>query len=373
VLLEPSEEQEFFQANTAKFLADQMPITEVRRLRHDPTGFEMGYWRRGANLGWTSLLVADEFGGGSISGQGLVDLTLIAFEFGRGAAPGPLLDTNVVAAALSDTGGDQHEDVLAKLSAGDAIASCCSSEPFRGGLGVEVSGDEVVVNGTTRPVESADVAGFLLVTGRGDGGLSQALVPAHAAGVSVDPLQSVDQTRRFFEVTFRDVRVPASALVGVAGAARAQVERQLQLASVILSAEMVGAMQTAFDMTVEWAFDRYTFGRPLVSYQALKHRFSNMKSWLEAAHALADSAAIAVHDATPEAAELVSSAKAFISHYGPELMHECVQLHGGIGLTYEHNLHLFLRRVTLDATLRGTASEHRMRLAEMAELSGEHE
>jgi alkylation response protein AidB-like acyl-CoA dehydrogenase len=373
VLLDPSEEQEFFQANTAKFLADQMPITEVRRLRHDPTGFEMGYWRRGANLGWTSLLVAEEFGGGSISGQGLVDLTLIAYEFGRGAAAGPLLDTNVVAAALSDAGGQQHGDVLTKLVAGDAIASCCSSEPFRGGLDIEACGDEVTINGAARPVESADVATYLLATGRGGGGLSQALVPAHAAGVTVEPLQSVDQTRRFFEVTFGDVRVPAAALVGPAGAAAEQVEHQLQLASVILSAEMVGAMQAAFDMTVEWAFDRYTFGRPLVSYQALKHRFANMKSWLEAAHALADSAAVAVHEGTPDAAELASSAKAFISHYGPELMQECVQLHGGIGLTYEHNLHLFLRRVTLDATLRGTASEHRMRLAAMAERSEDQE
>lgn len=367
MLLEPTEEQEFFQSNTAKFLADQMPITEIRRLRHDPAGFEMGYWRRGANLGWTSLLVDEGHGGGSISGRGLVDLTLIAFEFGRNAAPGPLLDTNVVAAALSDSGGGKHSEVISKLVSGDAVASWCRGEPSPG-LSVDVSGEEVVVSGSTRPVESADTSSYLLVTGLP--ALTQVLVPTHAVGVSVTPLQSVDQTRRFFEVVFRDVRVPASALVGEPGGAGEGLERQLQLAAVIVSAEMAGAMQAAFEMTVEWAFDRYTFGRPLASYQALKHRFANMKSWLETSHALGDSAALAAQERAPEAAELASAAKAFTSHYGTELVQDCVQLHGGIGLTYEHNLHLFLRRVTLGATLYGTAAEHRLRLADIAERSG---
>lgn len=375
MLLDLTDEQEFFRENTAKFLADQMPITEVRRLRHDPAGFEMGYWRRGANLGWTSLLVDEAHGGGSISGRGLVDLTLVAYEFGRNAAPGPLLDTNVVAAALNETGGEAHAETLARLLSGEEVSSWCLAEALPGGhlgdtqLTIHGSRDEVVLNGSKRPVEAAEQAGHLLVTGRSDGeaGWSQVVVPAHAAGVSMRPLQSVDQTRRFWEVTFNDVRVPASALVGEMGGASELIERQIQLAAVILTAEMVGAMQAAFDMTVEWAFDRYTFGRPLASYQALKHRFANMKTWLEASHALGDSAAMAVSDRAPDAPELASAAKAFASHYGPELAQDCVQMHGGIGLTYEHNLHLFLRRVTLDATLFGTAAEHRLRLADIAE------
>ena len=376
MLLELTDEQEFFRENTAKFLADQMPLTEVRRLRHDPAGFEMGYWRRGANLGWTSLLVDEDHGGGSVSGRGLVDLTLVAYEFGRNAAPGPLLDTNVVAAALCDA-GDAHRDTVTRLLSGDEVSSWCLAEARPGRLGdtgltIGVARDEIVVNGTKRPVESAEQAGHLLVTGQGaegtgGAGSTQVLVPAHAAGVTMKPLQSVDQTRRFWEVTFDNVRVPASALVGDIGGAGKQVERQIQMAAVILTAEMVGAMQAAFEMTVEWAFDRYTFGRPLASYQALKHRFANMKTWLEAGHALSDSAAVAVSDRAPDAAELASAAKAFISRYGPELTQDCVQMHGGIGLTYDHNLHLFLRRVTLNTTLFGTAAEHRLRLADIAE------
>jgi len=129
----------------------------------------------------------------------------------------------------------------------------------------------------------------------------------------------------------------------------------------------VGAMQAAFDMTVEWSFDRYSFGRPLASYQALKHRFANMKAWLEAGHAIADRAALAVGDGEPIAAEMASAAKAFIGQYGTDLVQDCVQMHGGIGLTYDHDLHLFLRRVTLDRTLFGTPTDHKLRLADLAE------
>jgi alkylation response protein AidB-like acyl-CoA dehydrogenase len=124
-------------------------------------------------------------------------------------------------------------------------------------------------------------------------------------------------------------------------------------------------MQAAFDMTVEWSFDRYSFGRPLASYQALKHRFALMAAWLQASHAISDEAARAVSEGKPEAAQLVSAAKAYIGEYGPELLQDCVQLHGGIGVTFEHDLHLFLRRVTLARALLGTPDEHRRRLADL--------
>jgi len=121
-------------------------------------------------------------------------------------------------------------------------------------------------------------------------------------------------------------------------------------------------MDRAFAMTVEWSFDRYTFGRPIASYQALKHRFADMKLWLEASHAIADGATNAVEDRAPEAWDLLSAAKSYVGHHGPELMQECVQLHGGIGVTFEHDLHLFLRRVVLGSGLFGTVTEHRERL-----------
>jgi len=375
MLLTPSADQEFFRETTARFLAEFAPVQELRRRRDDPAGFDRDYWKRGAELGWTSLLVSEDNGGGSISGKGVVDLTLIAHEFGRAAAPGPLATTNVVAAALDRAGG--HGEVLTGLLSGTSVASWCMTEvPPNDRLGtialeVRVDGDEIVLDGVKRPVESASEAEHFLVTGRTDDGLTQVLVPASAGGVSVEPLQSVDLTRRFSTVRFDGVRVPRAALVGEVGRAAAQVERQLQLALVVLNAETVGAMQRAFDMTVEWAFDRYTFGRPLASYQALKHRFADMKSWLEAGHAVSDAAAVAVQASAADARELVSVAKAYVGHYGAELLQDCVQLHGGIGLTFEHDVHLFLRRVTVDRALFGTPAEHRQRIAAIAE-EGQH-
>jgi alkylation response protein AidB-like acyl-CoA dehydrogenase len=366
-------DQEFFKQTTERFLEDHVPVHALRELRDDPVGFDLDYWRRGAELGWTSLLVPESRGGGTISGDGLADLTLIADELGRHAAPGPFVTTNVVAAALGDAGDDTHATVLSDLLTGAAIASWCVAEPAphdRLGdvtLEIRVDGDDVVVHGAKRPVESAAQAEHFLVTGRTGDGLTQVLLPSDTAGISVEPMRTVDLTRRFGAVTFDGVRVPADAVVGAAGHADEQVERQLQVAAVLLSAESVGAMETAFDMTVEWAFERYSFGRPLASYQALKHRFADMKSWLEASHAITDAAAAAVATAAPDAPELVSAAKAFVGQYGPEVVQDCVQLHGGIGVTFDHDLHLFLRRVTLNRALCGTPGDHRQRLADIAE------
>ena len=297
-----SDDQEFFRATTARFLDEFASPPELRRLRDDPLGFSPDYWRRGAELGWTSLLVAEADGGGSISGDGLVDLTLVAHEFGTHAAPGPLLSVNLVAAALSGTG--THPEVVAGLLAGTTTASWCSAnvapaDQF-GGMTVRRDGSDLIVEGVARPVESASVAERLLVTGRTGSGLTQVLVSADADGVEISPMHAVDLTRRFSVVRFDGVRVPVESLVGEVGGAAPAVDRQLLLALVVCAAESVGALQRAFDMTVEWSFDRYSFGRPLASYQALKHRFADMKAWLEGSHAIADAAAVAVGAGEPD-------------------------------------------------------------------------
>lgn len=373
MLLAPSSEQSFFQETTARFLDDHAQVAKLRRLRNDPVGFDAEYWRRGAELGWTSLLVAERDGGVAVSSSGLVDLTLIAYEFGRHAAPGPLLASNVLASALSRA--DAHKELITQLLEGSAIGAWCLAErsPHDGLAGVSFDiaavGGELVLNGVKRPVESADRASHLLVTGRTGTGLTQVLVPAHTRGITITPLHSIDLTRRFSSVKFDAVRVPASCVLGDVAAADGDVERQLQQALVLLNAEALGAMQKAFDMTVTWAFDRFSFGRPLASYQALKHRFALMATWLQASHAISDEAAHAVSEGAPEAGELVSAAKAYIGEYGAELLQECVQLHGGIGVTFEHDLHLYLRRLTCNRALFGTPDAHRRRLAALVARS----
>ena len=367
MLLGLSDDQQFFRETTGRFLAEQAPPDAVRALRDDATGFDPSFWRRGAELGWTSLLVSEAHGGGSVSGAGLVDLSLVAYEFGRHAAPGPLVTTNVVAATLSAHGA--APDVLGALLSGEGIAAWCAPVAGPNGWRTTVEarhdGADLVLRGAARPVESAGAAGHLLVTCGDDvgGGTTQVLVPASAAGVAVSPMQTVDLTRRFSVVTFDDVTVPADAVVGAAGQASADVDRQFLEFLVILNAESVGAMQTGFDMTVEWAFDRYSFGRPLASYQALKHRFADMMSWLEASHAISAAACAATQEGSDGAPEMVSAAKAYIGHYGAELLQDCVQMHGGIGITFEHDLHLYLRRVIVDRALAGTPADHLQRIA----------
>ncbi|MDG2029114.1 MAG: acyl-CoA/acyl-ACP dehydrogenase [Acidimicrobiales bacterium] len=369
MLLQLDSDLEFFRETTDRFLSEKAPPHELRRLRDSDSGFEANFWRQGADLGWTSLLVDEAHGGGSISGDRLVDLSVVAHEFGGHAAPGPLGPSNIVAGALSRHG--QHLELLADLLAGSAVATWAISEtvphsPFGSfGLEIAVDGDEFVLNGTKRPVESAAESTHILVTGRTGGGLTQVLVPVASRGLTLRPMSGVDLTRRFSVVEFADVRIPAEMVVGAVGHAREAVEHQLRQGLVILNAESVGAMQAGFDMTLEWAIDRYSFGRPLASYQAIKHRFADMKSWLEAGHALSDNAAAAVSAEADDADELLSAAKSFIGEFGGELLQECVQLHGGIGLTFEHDLHLFLRRHTTNRALLGTPADHRRRLAEL--------
>jgi alkylation response protein AidB-like acyl-CoA dehydrogenase len=372
--LELTSDQEFFAETTRRFLEDKADVTALRGLRHDESGYEAGYWRQGCELGWTSLLVSEDDGGGSVSGEGVEDLMLVAYEFGSHASPGPLIATNVVASALSRSGSPQQKsDVLQGIIAGEIVASWAYAEARpRNHLGevtleAKPDGDGWSLTGTKVAVEAGGTAHYFLVTARTGEGLSQFLVGADTPGLTVKAMNSVDLTRRFSEVVFDGVQVPASSVVGVVGAAEGDAQSQLQLANAIQCAEMVGAMDKAMDITVEWAFNRYSFGRPLASYQALKHRFADMKMWLECSHALADTAARAVQDGAENADEMLSAAKAYIGQYGTELLHECVQMHGGIGVTFDHDMHLYVRRVTLDSALYGTVTDHRLRLADIVE------
>jgi alkylation response protein AidB-like acyl-CoA dehydrogenase len=371
-------DQEFLTETTRRFLDAKVTSSVVRGLRDDPHGYDPSSWREGCELGWTSLLVREEDGGGTVSGDGVSDLALLAFEFGRHAAPGPLIAVNVVADALSREGTpEQKATVLDGLLSGRDIATWVHAGPGAGaphgppGIRATDDGGDWRLDGRQEAVEVGGDADTFLVSARSGDGFVQFLVPAATDGIAIQPMQSVDLTRRFASVEFSGTRVGADAVVGAPGDASPAVRRQLQVANALQCAEMVGAMDRAFEITVEWAFDRYSFGRPLASYQVLKHRFADMKTWLEASHALADGAAHSVGAEDPGADEVVSAAKAYIGHYGPELCQECVQLHGGIGVTYEHDLHLYLRRVVVDAVLFGTVRDHRLRLTDILQERAE--
>jgi alkylation response protein AidB-like acyl-CoA dehydrogenase len=372
--LDLTPDQELLRDTTRKFLQTTVPLTAVRALAENPDGFDRGWWQRGAELGWTSLLVDERRGGGSVSGAGLRDLALVAEEMGAMVSPGPLLATNVVTQTLSrDASEELASHVLPGLLSGESVAAWCVAEP-----GLDITADgmtmrarrdgaDFILDGVKGPVETGGQADWFLVTATGPEGLSQFLVPSSAPGLRITPLNGLDLVRRHAEIGFDGVRVPSSAVVGVLGGAAQSLDAQLQTALVLQCAEMVGATDRVFDFTVQYAFDRSSFGRALASYQALKHRFADMKLWLESAHAITVDATRAVQSGAPDAGEVARIAKAYVGERCPELIQDCIQMHGGIGVTWEHDLHLYLRRVVVDRQTYGDPMQHRDQLAILAD------
>jgi alkylation response protein AidB-like acyl-CoA dehydrogenase len=365
-------DQKLYRATTREFLDKEMPLTRVRELADLGIGFEPDWWKRGSELGWNSMIVGSDWGGDSISGEGLVDTCIVAEEMGRLVSPGPLIGANVVAAALGEAAnaGD-HADVISALMAGEAVASWAVYEPTRGWspltptVQASADGSGYVLSGVKDRVEAGDQADYFLVTAAGPDGLAQFVVPAAAPGVTVTAEQSLDLVRRYARVAMEGVPLPATSLVSPADSAEAAVNRQIQIAVALQCAETVGVVSRAFEFTVQWAFDRYSFGRPLASYQALKHRFADMKLWLEAGAATASAAAHAAAQRSADADELASVAKSYVGQRATDIIQDCVQMHGGIGVTWEHDIHLYLRRATVNRTMFGTPSEHRRRLADI--------
>lgn len=358
-----SDDQQLLRGTTRRFLEAQSGVAEVRRLMDDPVGFDRDLWRRGAELGWASIFIPEKFGGMSESASGAVDAAIVAEELGRVLFTGPFLPGNVVAFALAQEGSDaQRERVLPALAAGQLIATWCFEGAGSAGVRATSRRTGYVVNGATGFVQDAHVADQLLVTASSDEGLTQFLISPATTGITIEPLNTLDLGRRLSHVRFDAVEVPADALVGIEGAASRAVERQLQLALVLQCAETVGVTDRALEFTVEYAKERVAFGRPIGSYQALKHRFADHLMWLEAAKAVTDYAASALQRDAVDASAAASIAKSHVSRSATDIVRDCVQIHGGIGLTWEHDLHLYLRRAVSNEALWGTPAAHHERL-----------
>ena len=368
-----SSDQKLFQTSARGLLEKEHSLDRIRRMPPGEPRWTRNWWRQGAELGWAAPVVPEELGGGSVSAEGVRDLSLLAEELGAAVAPGPLLPVNVVLAGLVEAHGDgpDHTARIEELVAGDGVATWAVYEPGREwaplepGLTATPEEGGFVLDGVKDRVQDAGQADLLLVTAATPDGFAQFLVRAQAEGVSVSPQWSLDLSRSFGEVRFGGVRVGADAMVGAPGAVQV-LERQLQIAVVIQCSEVCAVLDRAFALTTQWAFDRYSFGRPLASYQALKHRFADMRTWLEGCHAITQAAAAAVQERSPDAARTISAAKSFVGERSLVILQDCVQLHGGIGVTWEHDLHLYLRRATLDQALYGSPQDHRRRLADLA-------
>jgi alkylation response protein AidB-like acyl-CoA dehydrogenase len=356
-----SPEQLLFASTTQAFLEKEGSLSRVRELHAADTSFDSAWWQRAAELGWASLLVPEELGGGSVSGDGLADLALVAEQIGHSVAPGPLHPVSVVLAGLVEA-PDGHGDTIDALVAGELVASWAVYEPRRPwsplqpGVTATRTESGYRIDGVKDRVEAGTDAGAFLVVADLEGSPRQFLIPADRADVTEQ--RSVDMVKRYARVQFDGVEVDESAVVGDAAQTPTIIERQRQVALVLQCAEIVGILDTVLAMTTQWMFDRHSFGRPLASYQALKHRLADMKMWFEACRGTTAGAVTAVSARSDDAPLLVSVAKAYVAERAPVMLQDCVQLHGGIGVTWEHDLHLFLRRTALYRAMYGSPEEH---------------
>ena len=362
------EDLDLLRGATARFARAEWPIDKLRAAADGGPAAGADYLKRAGELGWFAALAPEEHGGGTISGSGLRDAAVIALERGRALQPGPFVPMNVVAAAVARDGtAAQQADVLPGLTAGTTVATWAAAGPGGGwetGAAIRwaPAPGGYVLTGTAALVQDAGWADLFLVTAGSDDGISQFLVPAGTAGLTVRPVRGIDLSRSFCEVELAGVEVGAEALVGPPGGALAAVEHQLQVACVLTVAETVGTMEQDFELALQYARDRIAFGRPIGSFQAVKHLLADTSLLVEASRTVADAAVRAASD-TDAGPELASVAKAYVGESAVQLGQNCFQVFAGIGFTWEHDQHLYLRRLTMDAALFGDPAWHRRRLA----------
>ena len=362
-----------FASTTQAFLEKEASLSRLRELHAAGTSFEADWWRRAAELGWTSLLVPEELGGGSVSGDGVKDLAMVAELAGKTVAPGPLHPVSTVLAGLVEA-PENHEGTIESLVGGEVVASWAVYEPGKPwsplNPGVTATPTETGfrLDGVKDRVEAGADSTVLLVVADCEGAVRQFLVPTDTPGVRVEPQRSVDLVKSYARVHFDGVEVDASAAVGTPDQTAELIFRQSQIAQILQCAEVVGILAAVLKFTIQWGFDRHSFGRPLGSYQALKHKYADLKIWFEACKAATNAAVAAVASRSPDAEMAVSVAKSYVGEYAPGMLQDCVQLHGGIGVTWEHDLHLYLRRVMLDRSMYGTPEDHNLRVYALTEL-----
>jgi alkylation response protein AidB-like acyl-CoA dehydrogenase len=374
-----SQEQEMLRATARKFLEHECPSSVVRARMEEDAGVTGDFWGKLAEQGWLGLVYPEEHGG---SGLGFVDLTVLMEEMGRAVMPGPFFATVLLGGlAILEAGSPaQKKEWLGKIAAGEAKATLALTEPNGrwDAAGVTLQAAEssggFVLNGTKLFVPDAHVADALVVAARTrtgatpDEGISLFLVPRDAAGLTVTRLPTMDRTRKLCEVAFEGCRLGPDALVGARHQAWRALARVLERATVALCAEMCGGAQRVLDMTTEYAKIRVAFGRPIGAYQGVKHRAADMLVDVENAKSLTYYAAWAVDESAPEAPLAASMAKAYVSDAFRRVAAAGIQLHGGIGFTWEHDLHLYFKRAKASEFTFGDATYHRERVAQLISL-----
>jgi alkylation response protein AidB-like acyl-CoA dehydrogenase len=357
-----TDEQQMLQAAAREFLAARLKSERIRQLAESDDAFDDGLWQEMSELNWPGLMVSEKYGGQEL---GSVELAVLMEQLGYALTPGPILSTILAGIALEVGATDeQKERYLAPLATGEQRGTVAlwdagagwTPEDIR--LEPEASNGGYVLRGEKLFVFDAATADFFVVGATGD---RRYIVERNAEGVSVTPTQTIDATRKQYAVKLDGVKVGEDAAFGGDGAmAPARIR-----AYTAIAAELTGIAQRAMEMAVDYAKERKQFGRPIGSYQAVSHRCAQMLLETEAARSAVYYAAWA-SDNEPETAPLAASmAKAYASDAGTRVTNASLQVHGGIGFTWEHDLHLYLKRALSDAVMFGDARWHREQVAQM--------
>ncbi len=363
-----SEEQEFLRDTARQWLADRSPSSVVRELMETDEGFDRSHWKEIADLGWQAMAIPEEYGG---AGFGFLELAVIVEEMGRSLFGAPFLSSVVLAAnALLLAGSEeQKHHYLPAIAAGELVATVAFPDgagPFGADSATVTAthaGDGWTLEGSVAHVLDGGSAELLLVPASIDGELGLFAVAAGTDGLTTKALDTIDPTRKLAEVTF------AGAAADRVGGDAADVLRTVhRIGSVALALEQVGGASHVLDVTVQYAKDREQFGRPIGSFQAVKHMCADMYVSVESARAAAYYAAWAISEANDEVGTVAPLAKAYCSEAFFQAAGDSIQVFGGIGFTWEHDAHLYFKRAKSGEILLGSPSEHRAILAGLVGL-----
>jgi alkylation response protein AidB-like acyl-CoA dehydrogenase len=373
-----SEEQEMLRKSARDFLAKECPMTYVRRMMDDDIGHSEDVWRKMAELGWMGLVLPEAVGG---AGLDMVDLVLVLEEMGRVVMPGPFFSTVVLGGiTIAEAGSEeQKKRYLEAIAAGEMKATLAALEASgrsdADAIAATATADSggYLLDGAKLFVPDAHVADLVIVAARKEGtkgaeGISLFAVETPKDGVTVTTLATMDQTRKLCEVKLDKVRVGREALVGKPGEGWKTLERVTDRAKVALCAEMCGGAERVLEMSVEYAKVRVQFDRPIGSFQAIQHKCANMLLLVESSKSATYYAAWAVANDVPEAPLAAAMAKSYTSDAYRAVAGEGIQIHGGIGFTWEHDMHIFFKRAKGSEFTFGDATFNRERVAQLIHL-----
>jgi len=376
-----TQEQVMLRDLTREFLTRESTPRAVRTLMADARGYDDGTWQQMAEMGLMGLAIDAGYGG---QGLGMIEMALVLDEMGRAAYPGPYFATAVLAATAIAASGQESQMAryLPDLANGRTRATLALLEDAVGWtpaaikLRAERRGDGFVLSGTKRFVPFAHVADLVLVAARTAGGADGTTVLAvdgRAAGLRQTPNGEMDHTSKTSTLVFEDVRVGADAVIGQVDHGWDVLGPTLQRAAVGASAEMLGAARRCMEMSVEYAKVRQQFGQPIGSFQAIKHACAEMLLEVENSHAATYYAAWALDAGSPDAVLATASAKAYVSDAARKVCGASIQVHGGIGFTWEYDLHLYVKRAKHLEPLYGDADFHREQALKFVAARGARE